>query len=67
MSKKFAAFVTALTLGSAAALAQTATTPAAPQTLPTSQQCTAGYKDGMAWTKDQFIKACADVKAKEAK
>ena len=34
---------------------------------PTSEQCKSGYKSTYAkmWTKDQFTKACADLKVKK--
>ena len=59
--------VSALLAG--AALAQATTTPVAPipGTLqPTVVQCNQGWKDGMAWTKEQFTKACVDLKAKNS-
>lgn len=34
----------------------------AQNTLPTPAQCTAGYQAGMSWTRDEFLKACAQKK-----
>lgn len=64
MTKTIMTAIAALGFATSAVLAQTATTPAA---MPSSAECKAGYKDGMQWTKDQFIKACDDVKKREAK
>jgi hypothetical protein len=50
----------AAALLSTAALAQTGTAPP-PPTGPTAMQCQEGYKDGMQWTRDQFISACAKL------
>ncbi len=30
--------------------------------MPTAAQCTAGYQSGMSWTRDEFMKACAQMK-----
>lgn len=38
-------------------------TQATPATAPTEAQCKAGYQDGMAWTRDDFTKACAKFKS----
>lgn len=55
-----AAFSTVLVGG---AIAQTGKP--APSQAPTVAQCTAGYKEGMPWTRQQFTEACAKTKAKE--
>ena len=50
---------------SSAAYAQSTTAPssAAPAAGPTQAQCTAGWQEGMAWTRDDFMKACAKFKS----
>lgn len=45
-----------------AALAQTTITKPPPEG-PTVVQCNQGYKEGMNWTRDEFTKACAALKA----
>jgi hypothetical protein len=65
MTKTILTAIAAITVAASAALAQTATTPA--PMMPSSAECQAGYKDGMQWTKDQFIKACDEKKQKEVK
>ncbi len=30
-------------------------------TMPTPAQCTAGYQQGMTWTRDEFTRACAQI------
>jgi hypothetical protein len=41
--------------------------PAMAANVPTADQCKSGYKADYAktWTKDQFTKACADLKSKK--
>jgi len=35
----------------------------AQNTMPTSAQCAAGYQQGMSWTREEFVKACAKPNA----
>jgi len=48
-------------------LALAVSTSAMAANTPTSEQCKNGYKPeyGKMWTKDQFTKACADLKVKK--
>jgi hypothetical protein len=48
-------------------LALAVSTSAMAASTPTSEQCKSGYKAEYAkmWTKDQFTKACADLKVKK--
>jgi hypothetical protein len=48
-------------------LALAVSTSAMAASTPTSDQCKSGYKAEYAkmWTKDQFTKACADLKVKK--
>ena len=32
-----------------------------PATAPTAAQCTAGYQSGMSWTREEFMRACAQM------
>ena len=59
MLKKSIIMVCAAGFLSASAMAQ-GTPP--PPLGPTEVQCSAGYKDGMGWTKDQFTSACQKLK-----
>ena len=65
---KFAsALAVALALTSSAALAQggAVTKDKKVTTVPTSAECIRGWKNTMPWTKTDFEKACAKVKAKK--
>jgi hypothetical protein len=53
----------------AATLALALSAPAFAASTPTADQCKNGYKTEFSktWTKDQFTKACADMKAPDKK
>ena len=56
--------VTMIALSSAAYAQSSTTSPmTAPAAGPTQTQCTAGWQEGMAWTRDDFMKACAKFKS----
>jgi hypothetical protein len=55
--------VALITFGSSFAIAQTtAPTPPPSGVPPTAAQCKAGYKEGTSWTREEFVKACAEDK-----
>ena len=61
MKRIFGPAVICSFLAVSGALAQSPTS-SPPPAGPTEVQCSEGYKDGMSWTREQFTKACADLK-----
>ena len=56
--------VTMIALSSTAYAQSTTPSPsAAPAAGPTQVQCNAGWKEGMAWSREDFTKACAKFKS----
>lgn len=47
-------------LAATTAFAQTTSPP--PPISPTEIQCNQGFQEGMGWTREQFVKACAELK-----